>query len=231
MDRNVMRNLKKKWILLLTSSIILILNQGCQTQSKKETYINNLARVQHAKQLLNQKYAKSIAKEFEKDQHFSRYLEKYIAHENAKIDSEELSQSLLKASRDYYYDPVFLLAVVKTESQFNPYAMGTHGEIGLMQIKPDTAEWICEKRKMKWLGAKALKDPSYNILVGAMYFDYLKKSLKAQKSAHYINAYNMGINNLQRLPASEREKHSYYEKVLDNYITIYQELKKIRNTI
>ena len=231
MERALVRQIKNKIPLLLASLFVLLANQGCQTQSKKETFLNDAARVQQAKLLLSGRYHKSVAQEFEKDKNFLQYLQKYISQENVKLNSEELSQSLLKASRDFFYDPVFLLAVVKTESQFNPYALGSHGEIGLMQIKPDTAQWICNKRKIKCKGAKALKDPSYNVLVGAVYFDYLKNSIKTKATAHYINAYNMGINNLQRLPASERGKHPYYEKVLDNYLVIYQELKKIRQTI
>ena len=231
MQRAIVRQVKNKLPLFFFSVFALFANQGCQTQTKKENDLNDVARTQQAQLLLPESYNKSIAKEFEKDKKFSQYLKKYISHENGKLNSEKLSQSLLKASRDYFYDPVFLLAVVKTESQFNPYALGSHGEIGLMQIKPDTAQWICDKRKMKWRGAKALQDPSYNVQVGAIYFDYLKKSLKSKATAHYINAYNMGINNLQRLPASERGKHPYYERVLDNYLVIYQELKKIRQTI
>ena len=230
MRRMIVRNYKNKLSVLTVIFIFLFANQGCQTQSKKDNHLNDVSRTHHAKILLKHDYAKSIAKEFEKDARFGQYLERYIAKENSKLNAEELSESLLKASRDHFYDPVFLLAVVKTESQFNPFAKGTHGEIGLMQIKPVTAEWICEKKKIKWLGAAALNDPSYNVLVGSLYFAYLKKSFKTQ-NAHYINAYNLGLHNLQRLPASERLKHPYYDKVLNNYLTIYKELKKIRNTI
>ncbi len=226
----IARNFKNKLSSLAVVFLFFFANQGCQTQSKKDNYLNDVSRTQQAKILLKHDYAKSVAKEFEKDVHFAKYLERYIAQENSKLNAEALSESLLKASRDHFYDPVFLLAVVKTESQFNPYAKGTHGEIGLMQIKPDTAEWICEKKKIKWLGAAALNNPSYNVLVGSLYFAYLKKSLKTE-NAHYINAYNLGLHNLQRLPAGERLKHPYYDKVLNNYLTIYLELKKIRNTI
>jgi len=225
-----MRNVKNKISLLLSLLIIFFANQGCQNLSKKNLDMNEAARTHHARQLLQGDYSKSIAKEFEKDAQFTSYLEKYIRLENASLDSEELSKSILQVSRDYYYDPVFLLAIVKTESQFNPFAIGSAGEIGLMQIKPDTAEWICHKKKIEWRGAEALKDPAYNVLVGAVYFHYLKKSLRA-KGSHYINAYNMGINNLQRLPAENRSKHPYYDRVLANYHGIYQQLKKIRQTI
>ncbi len=147
----------KKIVFILPLVILFFTNQSCQSLSKNNIEINNSARAQHARQLLKVKYSKSLAREFEHDYNFNKYLETYITQENAGIDSAELSESLLKVSRDYLYDPVFLLAVVKTESQFNPLAVGLAGEIGLMQIKPETAAWICNKRKIKWKGAAALK--------------------------------------------------------------------------
>ncbi len=226
----IMRTLNNKFVLLLPILSIFFVNQGCDRLKSHGFNLSESARTHHARQLLNTDYGTSVAKEFESDTKFASYLAKYIANENAKIDSHEMSQSLFQVSRDYFYDPVFLLAVAKTESQFNPNAVGLAGEIGLMQIKPDTAEWICLKRKIDWKGADALKNPAYNILVGAAYFDYLKKKLRS-KNAHYINAYNMGLTNLQRLPAQSQIDHPYYERVLTNYISIYKELKKIRQTI
>ena len=225
-----MRYTENKLVFMGFLGLLLFSNQGCQSQSKSNVDFNQTARNYHARQLLQQDYATSVAKEFETDRKFIKYLEKYINQENANLDSEDLSHDLLKVSRDFSYDPVFLLAVMKTESQFNPHAVGSAGEIGLMQIKPDTAAWICLKKKVAWKGAAALKDPSYNMMIGALYFSYLKKSLPA-KTSLYINAYNMGINNLQRLPAENRMKHPYYNRVLSNYLVIYQQLKKIRKTI
>ncbi len=225
-----MRKLNIKFVLFLPIFTIFFLMQGCDRLKLEVFNISQTARTHHARQLLKKNYAGSIAKEFESDSKFASYLAKYISKENATIDTHELSQSLFKVSSQYYYDPVFLLAVAKTESQFNPIAIGLAGEIGLMQIKPGTAEWICIKNKISWKGADALKDPAYNVLVGAAYFDYLKKKLRS-KNAHYVNAYNMGINNLQRLPAESQINHPYYERVLANYLSIYKELKKIRQTI
>ncbi len=220
----------KKIVFFLPLFVLFFTNQSCQSLTKNNFEINKTARSIQAHQLLKTQYSKSVAKELEQDSKFNKYLEIYIAQENAGIDSEQLSDSLLKVSRDYLYDPVFLLAVVKTESQFNPSAVGLAGEIGLMQIKPDTAEWICLKKKIKWKGAAALKDPAYNVLVGAVYFDYLKTKLRF-KSAHYINAYNLGVTSLQRLPASSRASHPYYDRVIANYNAIYDQLKKISKTI
>lgn len=222
---------KKQVIVMTVLSVLFLVNQSCQTYLKKETVVfSDQARIHHAQEILKTGYERSIAKQFEGDRDFSSYIEKYIASENADLDSAELSKTLMQLSESHSYDPVFLLAIMKTESRFNPNAIGTHGEIGLMQIKPVTAEWITGKRNFEWKGAEALKNPQYNAQVGALYFDYLKKALKAE-SSYYINAYNLGIGNLQRLPAASKTAHPYYEKVFVNYLTIYQELEKIRETI
>ena len=228
-----MRNIKKQTTLLFVLSVLFIFNQSCQSFVRKETVVtfDESFRIQHAQELLKADYKTSIAKQFEGDQKFASYLERYIASENAKLNSAELSKTIIRMSEKHSYDPVFLLAIMKTESGFNPNAIGAHGEIGLMQIKPKTAAWITVKKKMAWKGSEALKNPSYNTEVGALYFEYLKKSLKSKESAHYINAYNLGMASLYRLPASERISHPYYDKVYDNYLAIYQKLQKMRQTI
>ncbi|WP_425504146.1 lytic transglycosylase domain-containing protein [Roseibium litorale] len=55
-------------------------------------------------------------------------------------------------------------AVVRIESNFNPRARGSHGEVGLMQIKPATA------RGLGYRGStKALYDPKTNLEWGMRY--------------------------------------------------------------
>lgn len=190
----------------------------------------DINRTRHAQELLPDIYKQSDLKDFEGDYNMAEYIEKYIQKENPKLNAKTLTQTLLQVSHDYGYDPVFLLAVIKTESQFRPHIIGSAGEIGLMQIKPETAEWICKKRKILWLGAEKMKDPNYNILIGAHYFHYLKNTLDSE-SLRYINAYNMGINNLHRLPASEHKKRAYYGKIIANYLSIYSVFGTYRNTI
>ena len=221
----------KKAVAIVFLGWLVSINQACSINPKKQDLVQqDLQRIQHAHELLSKTYKKSDLQKFEGDFKLAVYIEKYIEKENSKLDARELTDTLLKVSREHGYDPVFLLAVIKTESKFNPNSIGLAGEIGLMQIKPDTAAWICKKKKVKWLGADKLKDPSYNVLVGAHYFEYLKKTLDS-KSMRYINAYNMGINNLQRLPSSVQKKHPYYGIVISNYLAIYSQFKKYRKII
>ncbi len=188
---------------------------------------NEEDRQHHAREILSQAYSTSAASRFEKDPFLSSYIEEYLKYNGRQLASADVVNTLIHESKKNQYDPIFLMAIIKTESEFRPNVIGSAGEIGLMQIKPDTAKWICEKKGIKWKGKNSLKDPHYNIEVGAIYFKYLKKSLNS-KAASYITAYNTGIGTLSRIPAEEVKKSVYFSKVLRNYLSIYKELEKIK---
>ena len=215
-----MRSLLKKIIFFLA-----LVNVGCQTADYKSgQYDIERIRMQHSREILManpQSYKK--LKKFANERKIRKSIEAYIKSKNPKLDAKAMAEALIQTSYDYQYDPMFILSVIKTESQFRPHIVGQAGEIGLMQIKPDTAEWITKKFKMPWKGREALFDPVYNIQVGALYFKYLKTALKSD-STLYINAYNVGINNLNRYPASSTIQYPYYKKVVGNYLTIYNKM-------
>ena len=209
---------------LVFSLVIVSFFNSCRSPQPLH---NEADRQQQAKEILNHAYSNSAASRFEQDAFLSSYIEEYLEKNGRQLASQEVVKTLIEVSRLNQYDPIFLMAVIKTESQFKPDAIGSAGEIGLMQIKPDTAKWICEKKGMKWKGKNSLKDPQYNIEVGALYFKYLKKSLKSRAES-YITAYNTGMGQLSRIPAAEVKNNVYLSKVLYNYLSIYKELEKIK---
>ncbi len=223
----ILRNSKKLLSLLL---VIYCSNFSVSCNHKAidpDMQISEKIREKHAKELLKSKYNAANFKEFSGDKEFAVYMKSYLQAANPKLSSDRFIKAVIAESKQYEYDPIFLMAVIKTESQFNEKAIGTAGEIGLMQIKPDTAAWICKKKGVKWKGAQALKNPEYNVKISALYFKYLKKTLNS-KSNRYVNAYNMGIGKLARTPAEDVSAHPYYHKVIKNYTEIYDELKKIK---
>jgi soluble lytic murein transglycosylase-like protein len=106
-----------------------------------------------------------------------------------------LIQSYAKA----YGVPVDLAhAVVRVESNFNPKARGSAGEIGLMQIKPATARMMGYRG-----GAKGLYDPETNIKFGMKYLA-MAHDLSGGTTCGTILKYNAGHGAKRMNPVSKR---------------------------
>ena len=107
--------------------------------------------------------------------------------------------SLIQTYAKTYGVPVDLAhAVVRVESNFNPKARGSAGEIGLMQIKPATA------RMMGYSGsAKGLYDPETNIKFGMKYLA-MAHDLSGGTTCGTILKYNAGHGAKRMNPVSKR---------------------------
>ena len=90
-------------------------------------------------------------------------------------DESRFDPQILNAARQYDIDPALVKAVIWQESRFKPDAVGTVGEIGLMQIRPLTAQEWRTDNKIAAFPDNHLFNPQTNIFIGAW---YLKKMLK-----------------------------------------------------
>lgn len=134
-----------------------------------------------------------------------------------------IARAIISEANHHNMDPLFLMAVITTESQFNPKARGTHGEIGLMQILPKTAFWMApqagvDRQKID------LEDPAMNIRIGATYFAKLRKNFEGH-GTRYVSAYNMGSKNVRKLLKSKKEPKIYSSRVLGNYTNFYASIE------
>ena len=180
------------------------------------------ARVEHAHELLGKYYARSEARNGEAikriNNHVYHWTKERLPREY-KADYKKIAQQSAK----YQYDPVFLLSVIQRESRFNPEIKGSAGEIGLMQIKPETAKWICEKFGIEWHGSQSLYDPMTNIEIGSAYLNSLRDRFESHAQL-YLAAYNMGQRNVDELRAQKRWPKDYPSQVMKHYIEFYSEL-------
>ena len=127
-------------------------------------------------------------------------------------------------------DPALVYAVMKAESNFDPNATSHAGARGLMQITPDTFDWLQTKlREGVPYTADDLYTPRVNIRYGCKFLQILQDKYPEQTTA--LSAYNAGIgtvNNwlsnpdvsqdgveLDRIPYPETER--YVNAVLQNY--------------
>ncbi len=142
-----------------------------------------------------------------------------------KAQAKRIAREVIAQSEKFKMDPLFLLAVIETESSFNPDSVGPVGELGMMQLRSTTGAWIAEKYGITFKGDADLKNPVKNIRLGAAYLDYLRH--KFDKSAvSYISAYNMGPKNVRRLAQEQVVPQIYSSKVIKHYVSIHDLLQK-----
>lgn len=81
--------------------------------------------------------------------------------------------------RQYAYedkvDPALVASVILVESKFDERAASQPGAHGLMQVMPDTAQWIADEMGMTDYTPDKLNDVRTNIRLGTWYLAYLLK--------------------------------------------------------
>lgn len=144
----------------------------------------------------------------------------------------ELSEIVHKNSRQFGYDPLLLLAVIKVESYFKPTALGKYrsgdlsGAFGLMQLKLATAQEVAAQLQMDSLTPGDLFKPEINVVLGVGYLTRMISKFKSFKLG--ILAYNQGPGvirgNLQR---NEPMSVVYYKKVLTAYYGLQRRSRQL----
>ncbi|QIO50982.1 lytic transglycosylase domain-containing protein [Rhizobium leguminosarum bv. trifolii] len=131
-------------------------------------------------------------------------VERQSGYSVANVSGNSYSALISKYANQYEVPVALATAVIRIESNFNPNARGSHGEIGLMQIKPATA------RMMGYSGsAKGLFDPETNIKYGMKYLA-AAHDLGGGETCNTILKYNAGHGATRMNPVSK----SYCGKVL-----------------
>lgn len=124
-------------------------------------------------------------------------------------------------------DPYLVCGVIHTESHFDMEAESRVDAIGLMQIMPDTGEWIAKKMSIKDYSQAKLKDPETNIRMGCWYLKYLMDKFDGDMTL-VLAGYNAGPNRVTQW--LEDEKYSQDGKLTDiPYQETEEYVKKVQN--
>lgn len=86
-------------------------------------------------------------------------------------------------------DPLLVYSVIKAESGFDEKAVSRAGAVGLMQLRPATAKFICE-RENRLFEEERLTEAEYNLFLGCKYLEYLMGRFPVIETA--LAAYNAG---------------------------------------
>ncbi len=102
----------------------------------------------------------------------------------------EYKEAILKASDDYNMDPALICAVIFTESRFREDATSSVGARGLMQLMPETFEYLAKKRGDT--PPEDITDPETNIDYGVYYLRYMTDTYGFEDLYTTCAAYNAG---------------------------------------
>ena len=102
------------------------------------------------------------------------------AQEQANIDWQyqlpsQYRELIEKYAAEYNLEPAYVSAIIRNESSFRPTVESGDGARGLMQLMPDTAEWIARKLQVSGYAFERMNDPESNIQFGCWYLNYLSR--------------------------------------------------------
>ncbi|MBQ7884999.1 MAG: lytic transglycosylase domain-containing protein [Clostridia bacterium] len=100
---------------------------------------------------------------------------------------------IIQYSSKYSVDSALVASIICSESSFNANSQSEKGAIGLMQLMPSTAQWLCETLDEQF-EPKKLFEPDFNIMLGTYYVSYLANKFNDLDLA--IVAYNAGEGNV-----------------------------------
>ncbi len=123
----------------------------------------------------------------------------------------------------------FVYAVIECESGYDKNAVSYADACGLMQLTPDTFEWLQSKRGEK-LGEEMLFDAETNIKYGCYFYGILFEKYKDEATA--LAAYHAGMGNVAKWLKDERYSHdgkTLYDIPFKNTKNYVNKVIKTRN--
>ncbi len=151
-----------------------------------------------------------------------------------KNHPREFADYVTKYGAEYGVPEYILYAVIKTESDFESNKLSDRGDVGLMQLSPDTFAWLTTLTKEE-LDPGILYDPETNIRYGAYMLSYLYTEYSRWNTVFAIMEAGQdtvdgwmrdrrlvdGLGNLVEIPDADTEN---YVDTINETMEIYREL-------
>ncbi|MUT65813.1 lytic transglycosylase domain-containing protein [Paenibacillus sp. NEAU-GSW1] len=110
----------------------------------------------------------------------------------------QYKEDIRASSSNYNVEPHLVAAIIRAETNFSNGKVSPKGALGLMQIMPETAEWVIDKAGFEEVTPEMLQHrPDVSIEIGTWYLNSLHKQFGQNKVAA-IAAYNAGPGNVRK---------------------------------
>lgn len=159
-----------------------------------------------------------------------------VTEKTVQLYPMEYSDLIRANAEAFDLEPAYVAAVVLAESSYDPNAVSAVNAQGLMQIMPQTGEWIAGKFQETYVDG-CLFDPETNLRYGCWYLGFLMDRYDGDKrcssSAYHSGqgtvdawlkdpAYSADGKTLDVIPGSNADTYvsrvlEYYEKYVELY--------------
>jgi len=113
-----------------------------------------------------------------------------VPHATRNAREREVLSTVLREASRYDVSPAMIMAIIRTESDFDKNAVSEVGAVGLMQLMPSTFSYLRDEKLGEALADSAIYDPAVNIRYGTYYYAYLSEQFGDPATA--LAAYNAG---------------------------------------
>jgi soluble lytic murein transglycosylase len=136
---------------------------------------------------------------------------------------------------EYKIDPLFVMALIRTESSFLRDARSPRGAVGLMQLMPETGMEMARREGLT-IPLEALAEPEVNIHLGFHYLSVLRQEFKEDTIA-LLAAYNAGPTNARAWRKGDRlalsdipypETQQFVRRVMNTHAWL-RRFQKVKN--
>ena len=118
----------------------------------------------------------------------------------------DIAKMITAEARRQGLEPAIAVAIATVESGLNPHAVGSRGEIGLFQLRPEYFNYSKQQ----------LANPKINAKLGIQHLIYMRKNCPSQLDLTWVACYNSGINRHPKYP----HLLPYYKKFRREYVRL-----------
>ncbi|SFS56823.1 soluble lytic murein transglycosylase [Paenibacillus sp. BC26] len=107
-------------------------------------------------------------------------------------------EDIVISANNYKLEPHLVAAIIRVETNYKTGVVSRKGAIGVMQLMPDTANWIIQKGGFGKISTEAISNRAdVSIEIGAWYLNALNQQFDGNMYT-VIAAYNAGPGNVSR---------------------------------